>query len=148
MQEKSVATSGGEDMTAAYGALERALSAFDRVGQAAATVGPPYQVGERAVIPLAEVWYGGGFGLGGGSGQGSGRREPGEKAASQGMGSGGGLGGGGGFGGRARPVAVVELGPAGARVRPIFDVTAIGLVLVTAGLAALAQVWRQRGQGR
>jgi uncharacterized spore protein YtfJ len=47
------------------------------------------------------------------------------------------MGGGGGFGGRVRPVAVVDVGPQGVRVRPVFDASAIGLALVTVGLATL-----------
>jgi hypothetical protein len=49
-------------------------------------------------------------------------------------------GGGGGGGGRTegRPVAAIEIGPDGVRVRPVIDLTRVG---VTALFAALA-VWR------
>ncbi|HZR98817.1 MAG TPA: spore germination protein GerW family protein [Chloroflexota bacterium] len=113
-----------------YATLASGLARLDAVARAEAAVGTPRSVGERTVIPLAEVYYGAGFGLGQG-------RAP---ASSEG---GSGMGGGGGFGGRVRPVAVVDVGPEGVRVRPVFDASAIGLALVTVGLATLARLWRR-----
>lgn len=104
---------------------------LEAVARADTTVGTPRIVGDRTVVPLAEVYYGGGFGLGAGS----------TPQASRPPGSG--LGGGGGFGGRARPVAVIDIGPGGVRVRPVFDLTAIGLALVTVVLAALVRLARR-----
>jgi uncharacterized spore protein YtfJ len=78
----------------------------------------PVRVGERVVIPAAAIDRYGGFGFGG------------DDASN----------GGGGGGGRAegRPVAVVEAGPDGVRIRPVIDVTKVGLTLLAAALA----VWR------
>ena len=81
----------------------------------------PVRVGETVVIPAATIQFGGGFGFGFGMQQDN-----------------NGAGGGGGGWNDGRPVAVIEAGPAGVRVRPVVDVTRIGLVLVAAALT----VWR------
>ena len=78
----------------------------------------PVRVGDTVVIPAAAIMFGGGFGFGGDHEDNGG-------------------GGGGGWN-DGRPVAVIEAGPAGVRVRPIVDVTRIGLTLVAAALT----VWR------
>ncbi|HYL53139.1 MAG TPA: sporulation protein [Acidimicrobiia bacterium] len=78
----------------------------------------PVRVGETVVIPAAAIMFGGGFGFGG------------DKSSNGG-------GGGGGWN-DGRPVAVIEAGPAGVHVRPIVDVTKIGVTLVAATLT----VWR------
>jgi uncharacterized spore protein YtfJ len=80
----------------------------------------PVRVGDRVIIPAATIAYGGGFGFGGD-----------DTAA------GGGGGGGGGWN-DGRPVAVIECGPEGVRVRPVIDFTRVGLVLVAAALT----VWK------
>lgn len=115
------------------GVIAANFARLEALARADTTVGAPRAVGDRTVIPLAEVYYGGGFGLGGGS----------APAPSRSPGSG--MGGGGGFGGRARPVAVIDIGPGGVRVRPVFDLTAIGLALVTVVLAALLRLARRGG---
>jgi uncharacterized spore protein YtfJ len=122
------------DETTGYATLAAGFARLDAAARAESTVGSPQQVGDRTIIPLAEVFYGGGFGLGGGE----------DRAASRPGGSG--LGGGGGFGGRVRPVAVIDVGPQGVRVRPVFDASAIGLALVTVGLASLVRFWRRPGR--
>jgi uncharacterized spore protein YtfJ len=78
----------------------------------------PVRVGDTVVIPAAAIQYGGGFGFG----------------------SDDSVNGGGGGGGwnDGRPVAVIEAGPDGVRVRPVVDVTKIGLTV----LAAALTVWR------
>jgi uncharacterized spore protein YtfJ len=81
----------------------------------------PVRVGETVVIPAAMIQFGGGFGFGFGM-----------------QADNNGAGGGGGGWNDGRPVAVIEAGPAGVRVRPVVDVTRIGLTLVAAALT----VWR------
>src|SRR5579875_996745 len=110
-------------------ALAAGFARLDAAARADTVVGTPRQVGERVLVPLAEVWYGGGFGLGGG-------RAVGAEA--------GGQGGGGGFGGRARPVAVVVVGPEGARVRPVVDATLLGLAAAGVALGVLLGRLRRR----
>jgi len=93
--------------------LERLMSvSVDRV------FAEPVRVGETVVIPAASIEFSGGFGFGG-------------DAQSNG-------GGGGGGHHAGRPVAIVEAGPAGVRVRPVIDFTRVGLTLVAAAL----MVWR------
>ncbi len=76
------------------------------------------RAGDRVVIPAATIEFSGGFGFGG-----------------EGPANGGGGGGGHHTG---RPVAVIEVGPEGVRVRPVVDFTKVGLTLVAAALT----VWR------
>jgi len=78
----------------------------------------PVRVGETVVIPAASIAYGGGFGFGR------------DRSANGG-------GGGGGWN-EGRPVAIVEAGPTGVRIRPVVDYTRIGLT----ALGALLTVWR------
>jgi uncharacterized spore protein YtfJ len=78
----------------------------------------PVRVGETVVIPAAAVQFAGGFGFG-------------SDNANNGGGGGGGWNDG-------RPVAVIEAGPNGVRVKPVVDITRIGLTLVAAGIT----VWR------
>ena len=85
---------------------------------------PPHSVGDRTVITAASVEKAGGFGFGGGS-----------DAESNG---GGGGGGGGSL--QGRPVAVIEVGPTGVVVHPVFDMIRIGLVV----LGALISILRPR----
>jgi uncharacterized spore protein YtfJ len=87
---------------------------------AARVYADPVQIGDRVVITAAAFESAGGFGYG---------------AATEGDGDGG--GGGGGYG-NGRPVAVIEAGPDGVRVRPVIDLTRIGVTLVAAALT----VWR------
>jgi uncharacterized spore protein YtfJ len=117
------------------GALAQLFARLDAAGSADRTLGAPRTVGERSVLPLGEVWYGHGFGLGGGERPGEG--EHGAAART-------GYGGGGGGGGRVRPVAVVEVGPDGARVHPVVDVAAIGLALAPVALVAVLRLLRAR----
>jgi uncharacterized spore protein YtfJ len=84
----------------------------------------PVQVGDRIIIPAATVESAGGFGNG-------------FDTDGNGGGSGGGYGNG-------RPVAVIEAGPDGVHVRPVLDLTKIGLTALAAALA----VWRATTVGR
>jgi len=82
----------------------------------------PVHVGERVIIAAASVKFAGGFGFGGGT----------DAANNTGEGS--------GSGGwtEARPVAIVDAGPEGVRVRPVIDLTHVGITLI----AAAVTVWR------
>jgi uncharacterized spore protein YtfJ len=131
MAQQSKETLNAGATESGFGALAAGFERLDSVARAESAVGTPHQVGQRTVIPLAEVYYGGGFGLGGGSARDD---DPAE---------GSGMGGGGGFGGRVRPVAVVDVGPEGVRIRPVFDASAVGLALVTVGIATLLRFWRR-----
>jgi uncharacterized spore protein YtfJ len=99
---------------------ERLTTGLDRLMSVSAdrVFREPVHVGDTVVIPAAAIAYGGGFGFGGDRGDAGG-------------------GGGGGWN-DGRPVAVVEAGPDGVRIRPVVDVTKIGLTLVAAALT----VWR------
>ncbi|MDQ1434148.1 MAG: hypothetical protein QOF59_964 [Actinomycetota bacterium] len=78
----------------------------------------PVRIGDRVVIPAATIEFSGGFGFGGDSES---------------------NGGGGGGGHQAgRPVAIIEAGPSGVRVKPVIDFTRIGITLV----AAILTIWR------
>jgi uncharacterized spore protein YtfJ len=102
-----------ESIRELHDGLERVISvSADRVFR------EPVRVGDTVVIPAAAIMYGGGFGFGGDN-QNNG-------------------GGGGGGWNDGRPVAVIEAGPGGVRVRPVVDVTRIGLTIVAAALT----VWR------
>jgi uncharacterized spore protein YtfJ len=152
------ATQGESTVAAAYATLGQAFARLDAAARADSTVGQSRQVGERTIIPLAEVFFGGGFGLGGGQAPedtpaaSSGAAPEDTPAASGGgapratVSASSGVGGGGGFGGRVRPVAVVDVGPEGVRVRPVVDATALGLALIPIALGALVGLWRQRAQ--
>lgn len=106
--------------------VERCLGRLVEDTTAAQVFGPPVQVGERTVITASVVQRAGGFGFGAGSGS-----DP-----REGGGAGGGAGGGGSSEGR--PVAVIDVGPEGVTVRPVLDLTRIGLTALTGLLA----VWR------
>jgi uncharacterized spore protein YtfJ len=84
--------------------------------------GPVIEAGESRILTAAAVERAGGFGFGGGGG------------------SDGGGGGGGGGNASGRPVAVIEVGPAGVKVTPVLDVTRIGIAVV----AAVISMWRVR----
>lgn len=79
---------------------------------------PPTQVGDDLVITAVAWERAGGFGFGGGGGMGV-----------QGDG-GGGSGAGGGGASQGRPVAVIRVTGDGLEVRPVLDVTKIGLTLL------------------
>ncbi len=95
------------------------VSGLDRVMNISAerVFREPVRVGDTVVIPAAVIQFGGGFGFGADTAQNGG-------------------GGGGGWN-DGRPVAVVEAGPGGVRVKPVVDVTRIGLTLI----AAVLTVW-------
>lgn len=87
-------------------------------GLTASTVfGKPEQVDDKMVITAATLERAGGFGFGGGGGKN------------------GGGGGGGGGAAAGRPVAVIEIGPGGARVKPVLDFTRIGIAVIATLIA-------------
>jgi len=90
-----------------------------------AVYGEPVTVGERIIIPVADIKYG--FGLGYGEGP-TKSEEQGEAQAA--TGSGGGVGG----GVAARPVAVLEITDAGVTVNPIVDEGRIALAGIFTGI--------------
>ena len=81
-------------------------------GSADQVFSPPVPVGEAVIIPAATVEFGRGFGFG---------RRP--------LGPEGRVG---------RPVAVIEAGPDGVRVKPVVDLPRVGFALA----AAAFTVWR------
>ncbi len=107
---------------------EALLARFVEGMTASQVFGEPERVGETVVIAAATIHRSGGFGFGGG----------GDDEVTVGMDGGG--GGGGGGHAEARPVAVIEVGPDGVRVRPVLDFTKIGLTV----LAGVFAVWRAR----
>lgn len=111
---------------------ERMLARFTEGLSADVVFGNAERVGDRVVITAAAVERGGGWGFGAGRG---GDDEQGE-----------GDGGGGGGGGRAeaRPVAAIDIGPNGVDIRPIVDVTKVGIALI----ASLVTIWRLTRRGR
>lgn len=98
--------------------------------------GPPQTMGDRTIIPVAEVAYafGGGFGKGK-------KKEPaeGEEAPE-------GEGGGGGGRVKARPVAVLEVTPEGLCVVPIRDETKMEIAKLTAVTVGICMACRTMGK--
>ncbi len=96
------------------------ISGLDRLMSVSAdrVFADPVRIGDRVVIPAASVEFSGGFGFGG-------------DRLSNGGGGGGGYQAG-------RPVAIIEAGPTGVKVKPVIDFTRVGLTLA----AAVLTVWR------
>ncbi len=119
-------------------AQEESMKVVERIfsaSQPGAVFGEPVKSGEYTVITATEVGAGGGFGFGHGMGP-----NQGEAAAStSGQPAGGGAGGGGG-GSMGRPVAIIVIGPNGVEIKPIVDVTKLGLAGITTGVAMLTTI--------
>ncbi|MBO0685516.1 MAG: hypothetical protein J2P45_20360 [Candidatus Dormibacteraeota bacterium] len=93
--------------------------------------------GSYTVITASEVTAGGGFGFGQGQGPVIAGKE------SEGAPHGG--GGGGGGGSMGRPVAVISIGPDGVAVKPVVDITKVGLAVLTAwGTVAVGAIRLRR----
>ena len=109
------------------------------VGNPSSVFGQPVESGEYTVITASEARVGLGFGYGGGGGTGSSDGSDAEPGSS-------GFGGGGAGGGAAvaRPVAIIEIGPNGARVEPVIDPTKIALAFFTTLLSIFAMGARMR----
>ncbi|HLZ68772.1 MAG TPA: hypothetical protein VKV26_02570 [Dehalococcoidia bacterium] len=123
-------------------AVGRAAGAETIAGALAAAARPEAAVGQAiaahgfTAVPLLETMFGGGYGIG--LGGGTGPRPDGAPGSSGG-------GGGGGGGGRSRAVAIVVVGPDGVQVRPVVDVTKLGLAAIAAALGLLGIArWRRR----
>jgi uncharacterized spore protein YtfJ len=86
--------------------------------------GESRQVGEKTIIPVASVAWGGGSGFG--------REVPAAENQPAGE-TAGGAGGGQGSGFRVRPIAVVEVSPAETKIRPVVDSTRIALAGILLG---------------
>ncbi|MFB0546081.1 MAG: spore germination protein GerW family protein [Anaerolineae bacterium] len=120
--------------------LERMFETLERIREAAhvnAVFGQPEVVGEKTIIPIAQVGYG--FGMGFGEEGGPAEGEPGK--------------GGGGGGVSARPVAVLEVTPEETRLTPVVDATrmAIAGVIFSAWAFFLiarmfSKIFGQRGE--
>jgi uncharacterized spore protein YtfJ len=99
-----------------------ALKALLGEGGSGAVFSDPVAMGNDLVITAAAWERGGGFGFGGGGENGEGS----------------GFGSGGGAGAQGRPVAVIRVGPEGIEVRPIVDLTKVGITVLLAALG----VWK------
>jgi uncharacterized spore protein YtfJ len=105
-------------------AVQDTMGYFLDAARVEAVYGEPIRNGDTWVIPTAEVVSIAGFGMGSGGGQ-----------ADEAIAGGGGGGGGSVF---SRPVAVIVVSPEGVQVKPVIDMTKIGLaMLTTAGFMAL-----------
>jgi uncharacterized spore protein YtfJ len=129
--------------------LSQLLDKILAAARPGAVFSEPIHSGDYTIIMASEVTAAGGFGSGFGRGSGRGPQpsEVGEQGAKMDdEAGGGGLGGGGGSHGR--PVAVIVIGPNGVRVRPVVDVTKIGIAAVTTWLAMFLMFrrWRRMRQ--
>lgn len=138
------------------GVIEAIEAGIDKVLTTAsvnAVYGKAVRQGDTLIIPTAEVFSFTGFGMGEGSGPSVAKpadeAQSEEAAEASGEQVVGGRGSGGGGGGQtfARPVAVIVAGPDGVEIKPVLDLTKIGLAaLTTFGfmLATLARIRRGR----
>ena len=85
--------------------IQAALGEIETTLDTKRVVGEPLEVGEYTFIPLVSIGFG--FGVGSGSGK--------SEDLMKGEGTGGGSAGGGGI----KPIAVIVIGPEGARVEPL-----------------------------
>lgn len=110
-----------DNVGAAAGNVADAIARMTEVS-AARIFNPPVHAGDRVIITAAAFDVAGGLGSGmGGDNEGNG---------------GGGSGGGGSVNGR--PVAAIVIGPDGVEVKPVLDLTRIGLTVVMTAFA----IWR------
>lgn len=124
--------SGGDVVERVSRRVESSVAKLTDGCDAHAVFGPSHKVGDRTVLTAAVVQKAGGFGFGAGAGEGP------EDATESGPPGGSGGGGGGGGNSEARPIAVIDISPEGVSVKPVLDVTKIGL----AALSAFLAVWR------
>lgn len=113
--------------------MAQVVQQMTSTAQANAAFGEPRTVGDRTVIPAAEVMFGVGLGMGSGEGPAGGGQQ-----------TGAGFGGGAGGAARSRPIAVIVVEPQGVFVRPVVDVTQIGMAALAAGVFSLLWTGRLR----
>ena len=90
--------------------IQAALREIETTLDTKRVVGEPLEVGEYTLIPLVSIGFG--FGVGSGSGK--------SEDLMKGEGTGGASAGGGGI----KPIAVIVIGPDGAKVEPLKGTTA------------------------
>ena len=90
--------------------IQAALREIETTLDTKRVVGEPIEVGDYTIIPLVSIGFG--FGVGSGSGK--------SEDLMKGEGTGEGSAGGGGI----RPIAVIVIGPEGAKVEPLKGTTA------------------------
>jgi uncharacterized spore protein YtfJ len=124
MRNTTEIPAGREDLAATgMTATNTPLASIERlfaVARPEAVFSEPKTVGDSVLITASEVRVSMGLGFGGGTG-----------TATDGKTQGGGSGGGGGGGSKARPVAVIAVGPAGVRITPIIDVSRLALTALS-----------------
>jgi uncharacterized spore protein YtfJ len=107
--------------------LENIFDAIEEMREKAnvsAVYGEPVQVGERTIIPVADIKYG--FGLGYGEGSAGEDEEEELETRGQGGGTGGGV--------AARPVAVIEVSDEGVQIKSVTDEGRIALAGIFTGV--------------
>ena len=127
-----------EQMLVKQNHLDQMFHQLDQIQEKAsvqAVFGQPVKVGERLVIPIAQVSYGYGLGFG----EGGASQTPEENADS---GAAGGAGAGGGGGAAARPLAMAEITPEGVHIEPVINEQAV--VMAGIALAAWSIFWIAR----
>jgi uncharacterized spore protein YtfJ len=110
--------------------LENIFEAIEELRSKAsvdAVFGEPVVVGDKTIIPIADIKYGFGFGYGEGPSAGEEGEEP--EPTGQGGGAGGGV--------AARPVAVLEISDEGVTVKPVTDEGRIALAGILTGVWAI-----------
>lgn len=116
--------------------IQSTMDKFISTASVNAVFARPVRQGDTVIINCSEIVAALGFGVGEGSGEGQGGQDKGSGA-------------GGGGGGRtfARPVAVIIAGPDGVTIKPILDLTKIGLAaLTTFGFMAVTLARLRRGR--
>jgi len=101
-----------------------------------AVFGEPETIGEKTIIPIAQVAYG--FGMGFGEGKAPAEAEGEEAPTGRGAGGGGGV--------SAKPIAVLEVTAEETKLTPIFDSTK--LFLAGMAMAAWSIFWISRALAR
>jgi uncharacterized spore protein YtfJ len=119
--------------------LERLIA----VSSPSSVYSEPVVSGEYQVITASEVRIGMGFGFGGGGGL-EAETESSEEDQSKEPSVGYGGGGGGGGAALGRPVAAIEIGPEGVRVKPIIDPTKIAIAFFTTLVSMFAMMGQMR----